>query len=390
MKRASGSSPKRTSNGGAHNITNVIAGVSGDLPFATADESVSTSHRPAVWRLRMVRRKCVPRFVVPELDCDCARKKEQKHGRPRRVVLGQVLEVRLTMSTLLKIDRSEETSGMRVAPRETYGIRQILVCLDQSPLSEVCLPYAAFMSRTFGSHITLLHVMQLPRERAGARATDALGCERCEKEISQASGDMVSTRLEQGHAAERIRAVAHEVQADLVVLGTYGEGGVTEWSLGSTTQQVLSLVQGPVLIARSDSAPLKAFSPQHILVPLDGSLRTESTLPIAVRIAKSNGASILLAHVVPELFPSGAHRVAEDEEVEMAHELARRLESRANTYLGRLQSNLAPEVRSVRTTVIRSTDPCQSPSNSPIPSASTWSCSPRTDRPATASARLEG
>jgi nucleotide-binding universal stress UspA family protein len=33
---------------------------------------------------------------------------------------------------------------------------------------------------------------------------------------------------------------------------------------------------------------------------------------------------------------------------------------RANAYLGQLQNNLAPEVRAVRTTVIRSADPCQS------------------------------
>jgi nucleotide-binding universal stress UspA family protein len=227
------------------------------------------------------------------------------------------------------------------------------------------------MSKAFGSSITLLHVMQPPRERSGMHSTDALEweisrqqarayLERFEKEAGEASGERVETRLEQGHPAERIGAVAHELGADLIVLGTYGEGGVTAWNLGSTTQQVLSLVQGSVLIARPDAAPPGNFSPRHLLVPLDGSLRTESTLPIAIRIAKSNDADILLAHVVPELFPSGVLRVAEDEEIEMARELARRLESRANTYLGQLQNNLASEVRSVRTTVIRSADPCQS------------------------------
>ncbi len=274
------------------------------------------------------------------------------------------------MNTAADVDRAE-ASGARAVPRETRGIRRILVCLDQSPLSEVCLPYAAFMSRTFGSSITLLHVMQAPRDRSGAHATDALGweisrqqanayLERFEREAAEASGQPVETRLEQGHPAERIRAVAREVGADLVVLGTYGESGVTAWSLGSTTQQVLALAQASVFIARSDTAPAGSFSPRHLLVPLDGSLRTESTLPVAIRIAKSNDAEILLAHVVPEIIPSGVLRVADDEEVEMARELARRLELRANTYLGQLQNNLASEVRSVRTTVIRSADPCQS------------------------------
>jgi nucleotide-binding universal stress UspA family protein len=261
------------------------------------------------------------------------------------------------MNTASEIERAEPSST-RVAPRESHGIRRVLVCLDQSPLSAVCLAYAAFVSKTFGSSITLLHVMQPPRDRSGAHTTDALGweisrqqaaayLERFEKEAAEASGHPVETRLEQGHPAERIRAVAHELGADLIVLGTYGEGGVTAWNLGSTTQQVLARAPGSVLIARSD-APLAAFAPRHVLVPLDGSLRTESILPIAIRIAKSNDAELLLVHVVPELIPS---IVAEDEELQLGSELARRLE---------LQNNLASEVRAVRTTVIRSADPCQS------------------------------
>jgi nucleotide-binding universal stress UspA family protein len=274
------------------------------------------------------------------------------------------------MNTFAAFDRAE-ASGTHRAPHESHGIRRILVCLDRSQLSEACLPYAAFMSRTFGSTITLLHVMQPLRERSGAHATDAFEweiarqharayLERFEKEAAEASGQPVDTRLEQGHPAERIRAVAHEVGADLVVLGTYGEGGVTAWNLGSTTQQVLSLVKESVLIARSCPGGAGAFSPQHILVPLDGSVRTESILPVAIRIAKSNDAELLLGHVVPELIPSGVLRVADDEEVEMARELGRRLESRASAYLGQLQNHLASEVRSVRTTVVRGPDPCQS------------------------------
>src|SRR5579859_6099942 len=37
---------------------------------------------------------------------------------------------------------------------------------------------------------------------------------------------------------------------------------------------------------------------QHILIPLDGSLRAEQALPVAARIARSTGASLLLVQVV--------------------------------------------------------------------------------------------
>ncbi len=75
------------------------------------------------------------------------------------------------MDTVVEIDRAQP-SGTWVAPRESHGIRRILVCLDQSPLSEVCLPYAIFVSKTFGSSITLLHVMQPPQ--SGSHTTDGL------------------------------------------------------------------------------------------------------------------------------------------------------------------------------------------------------------------------
>src|SRR5580692_2409729 len=217
-----------------------------------------------------------------------------------------------------EVDRVKP-SRARAILRESHGIHRILVCLDRSPFSEVCVPYATFMSRIFGSSITLLHVMQPARGRSGAQATDALGweisrqeagayLERYGKEAAAASGHRVETRLEQGLPAERIRAVAHDLRADLTVLATYGEGGATAWTLGSTTQQVLALAQGSVFVARSETRALGTFSPRHILVPLDGSLRTESTLPVAVRIAKSTGAEILLAHVVPELVLSSVLR----------------------------------------------------------------------------------
>lgn len=59
---------------------------------------------------------------------------------------------------------------------------------------------------------------------------------------------------------------------------------------------------------------------QHILVPLDGSRRAESVLPLAATIARSNGASLLLLHVIPlsmggtgyQLLPTDSQETASD------------------------------------------------------------------------------
>lgn len=240
--------------------------------------------------------------------------------------------------------------------------RRVLACLDRSRASEVCIPYAIALARTFGSPITLVHVMPPPHEHSGPRTHDALSweiarqqaqgyLERLANKASEALGRPVDVRLEQGHPAERIVDLAHEIGADVTVLGSHGEGGITSWTLGTTLQQLLVVAQTSVLIAHSASAPRHAVMPKHILVPLDGSLRSENVLPAAAHIASVNGADITLVHVVEEPLVTTLLDAAED--LELAQRLASRLESAATGYLHRLQERLAHEGTSVNTIVIR-------------------------------------
>jgi len=227
------------------------------------------------------------------------------------------------------------------------------------------LPYAVSLATTFGSALTLVRVMQPPHEHghehAGPQVTDALGweisrqeargyLERLQREATTSLGRPVEIRLEQGHPAERIVDLAREIGADLTVLGSHGEGGVTAWNLGSTVQQVLAVARGSVFVAHSSSVAPTVVSPQRILVPLDGSLRTESVLPTAARIAGAYGAELLLVHVVQEPLPSS---VLNAEDLELARKLAARLESGAKRYLARLRDRLTREVGSVRTLAVR-------------------------------------
>lgn len=246
-------------------------------------------------------------------------------------------------------------------------MRRILVCLDRSACSEACLPHAVSLARVFGSRVTLLHVMQPVQEHSGARITDPLGWEvsRREatayldglaKEASVAWGLSVDSRIEQGRPAERITAIAHEIGADLTVIASHGEGGLAAWNLGSTALQVLAVSRGSVLVARSASPAPSVVTPRHILVPLDGSLRTESVLPTVARIAQMHDAEVLLVHVVAEPLPTA---VLHAEDLDVARELATRLEQRAKRYLEHLRARLPRDTR-VRTVVTRHPDERQS------------------------------
>jgi nucleotide-binding universal stress UspA family protein len=238
---------------------------------------------------------------------------------------------------------------------------RILICLDGSPSSEVCVPYAVSIAKTFGSSITLVYVMHAHHERAELQTNDPLGweisrqrarayLERFERQISTAVGRPVDVRLEQGRPDERIVDLARELAVDLSVLGSHGVGGPAG-TLGGTVQRVLAAGRGSVFVAHSSTIAPTVIAPKCILVPLDGSLRSESVLPIASRIASAHGAEILLVHVVQERFPTEGLRTAED--MELARQLAVRLELGAKRYLEHVQKHLGHEGTSVRALVVR-------------------------------------
>lgn len=239
---------------------------------------------------------------------------------------------------------------------------QILACVDLSPFTEVCLPYAISLARALQSNLTLIHVMQPRHEYPGWGHISAMDweidrqqarrhLERLEEEAAQALGRSVDVRLEQGHPAERIVEVEREIHADLTVLGSHGESGVTAWGVGSTVNQVLAVSHGSIFIAHAASPAPSARSPERIIVPLDGSQRTECVLPTATRIARAYRAELILVHVIQEQVPTAVLHASED--LELARQLASHLEVSAKTYLEGLRAGLVRDGTVVRTVVVR-------------------------------------
>jgi nucleotide-binding universal stress UspA family protein len=248
------------------------------------------------------------------------------------------------------------------SPQATHYARRILLCLDRSALSEAGVPCAVSLAKTFGSAVTLLHVLEAHHEHPGRQPHDALAWELSRQEatcyldsvgrkVSDAAGQAVDVRLEQGRPAERIVDVAREVGADLIVLASHGQGNARASTMGSTVHQVLELARSSIFIAPPSPSQARAWAPRRILVPLDGSRRSESVLPVAARIAAEENAEIVLVHVVEEPLPTEMLSLAED--MALARTLASRLESGARRYLDRVQRQLASRASAVRTIVIR-------------------------------------
>ncbi len=242
-------------------------------------------------------------------------------------------------------------------------IQHIGVCLDRSALGDRVIPHAFAMARAFGADVTLLHALETPHERPEATPTDPLEWElqrtHARRHLSaieaehSAAGLEIRSQVLEGRPAEEIRDWARAHDIDLLVLGSHGESGWTEWSLASTARKLIEGTPGSVLLvpAWSVQEPVKHdVTYNRVLVLLDGSRRAESALPAALGIARAHGSDVILLHVVPH--PERSCPCPLDEE---EHELERRLIDRnsraAQVYLEGIRKHVASEGIQVRALV---------------------------------------
>lgn len=223
-------------------------------------------------------------------------------------------------------------------------IRKILVPVDGSPLSEGALPQALAVAKAFDSEIVVLRVQETEGPKNGglvdsvswrlarAEAGSYVGglAERLRGQGARATGV-----LAEGGAAEEILKQVREQAADLVVLSSHGRGGPDAFSLGGTSQKVLSRVDASVLVVRAAEPPGDIAAEvryPRVMVPLDGSQRAEWALLQAMPLARAHQGELLLVHVVA--CPPLAGRMPPSlEESELARRIVERDRRLSETYL---------------------------------------------------------
>jgi nucleotide-binding universal stress UspA family protein len=93
----------------------------------------------------------------------------------------------------------------------------------------------------------------------------------------QLAGLTARTWARQGDTREELLAHIEAERPDVVVMGTRGRSAVVTMLLGSVSQDLVEYSPCPVLVTRSieaDEGPL----PEHILIPVDGSLKAEGVV----------------------------------------------------------------------------------------------------------------
>ena len=235
--------------------------------------------------------------------------------------------------------------------------QRILIPLDGSPLAESVLPHAVAMAQAAGGEIFLLRVLDVIGAVTRPRSVDPFDwqirkteVEMYIKEVAQRleeQGVTVHHSLVEGKAAEQIIEFAHQNEMDLIVLSSHGQSGVSGWNVSSVVQKVILRAQTSILLIRAyaaGSTPLGEKTYRRIMLPLDGSQRSECVLPLAEMLARTYDAELLFVHVVekPEI-PRRTPPTQED--LDLVERITERNRIEAEKYFNDLRSRVDAQMQ---------------------------------------------
>ncbi len=189
-------------------------------------------------------------------------------------------------------------------PEDHFGIERILVPLDGSALAEHALPVAELLARTSAGSIDLVSVRPVQSRKANGVSRDPgpgieTYLERMAWSLRQ-GGLTVGTRVRTGGVPQEIGRMATEINADVIVMATYGRSQVDRLLRRNIATAVVRQTDLPVLVIRpTDAWTSRATAFRKLLVCLDGSEGSEEVLPWARILARHFRSAIVLL-TVPE------------------------------------------------------------------------------------------
>lgn len=225
---------------------------------------------------------------------------------------------------------SEDTSDT-----PTAAAIRILVPLDDSAEARVALPYAAALAAP-GTEIVLLTVVP----SANAADLAPAGLESAAQRL-RVGGQQVHTEVAIGDPARRIIDTAVDLGAEMIVMASHGRGALGRLIYGSVADRVGRASPIPVMVVRARQLEPGPVGITRLVVPLDGSERAESALPVATTISRRLGTPILLIRVVDpaDLMPP-AVGIGEAIPFEIYDEAEEELEQEARRYLDTMAQKL--------------------------------------------------
>ena len=190
------------------------------------------------------------------------------------------------------------------------AIKNILVPLDGSKLSETVLPMAALLAQQNHARLILFHVIEQnpPDTVHGERhlTGDAEASAYLDQVSRGLSDEIMVDRhvhtIAEKHVAESIVEHSQELGVDLIAMCAHGQSGLQKRIFGNIAQEVLNKGDVPVLlISPEKELKVESCACQCILVPLDRDPDHEAGLDMAVELSQTCHARLHLVMVIHEL-----------------------------------------------------------------------------------------
>ncbi len=224
-------------------------------------------------------------------------------------------------------------------------INHILIPLDGSELAECVLPHIMAIAPVTHAHITLIHVLERPRNGKGTAPIDPVGWH-MQKQESQSYLEHNVGRLQEkdlnvdyvileGNPAETIIEFARNNAVDLIALSTHGRTGLSGWNVSSVVHKILLRSYKSILLVRAYATLPAEVQYRRLFLASDGSARAEYILPFAMSLAQFYESDVILGTVIQkpqtlQRFPLSAP------DTELINQLAIKNQEAATHYLDQL------------------------------------------------------
>jgi nucleotide-binding universal stress UspA family protein len=231
--------------------------------------------------------------------------------------------------------------------------KHIMVPLDGSQLAECVLPHLIALSDE-ETRVTLTRVIDIESDSGAEQPVSPLDWQILRAEVEaylehtattlrEANLTQVEYIILEGQPAESVIEYAHKNDVNLILLSSHGKSGVSRWNVSSVVRKIVDRSLLSTMVVRAyNFTPIDLVGVQYerIMVPLDGSMRSEITLSTAASLAQRYGAQLILTHIItrPELIQR-MPPTAEDQE--LSERVIERAQENANRYFEQLRTQVA-------------------------------------------------
>jgi nucleotide-binding universal stress UspA family protein len=237
---------------------------------------------------------------------------------------------------------------------------KVVVCAKTESSTEKVLPHALAISNALGIELKLVHVLEsnetlkvpldpidwdLRRREAQAFVNEL-------SKQYESKTKKILTQVLQGGMSDKICTALVDEDIVAICRSNAEQAG----QISHTVRQILEKTANTVFIVPVTSSSDTFTNYKQIIIPLDGSARAESVLPLAKKIAQANKAALILIHAIPDSILTEIEPL-NNEDIALRDNLTRRNERVARSYLDRMQENISASGIASKCVIVNNGDP---------------------------------